>query len=64
MLQPTQSRRFGSSHRAFLSPLFVFALVFFWTFDEGSDIVAGDSSGNGNNGTLVNGPGWNAGGVG
>jgi hypothetical protein len=36
-------------------------LVCYWTFDEGSGTTAGDSSGNGNNGTLVNSPTWTAG---
>src|SRR3989338_5884576 len=39
-------------------------LVGYWAFDEGSGTTAGDSSGNGNNGTLVNGPTWTAGKVG
>jgi hypothetical protein len=30
----------------------------YWKLDEGSGLVAYDSSGNGNNGTLVNGPVW------
>ena len=29
-----------------------------WLFDEGQGLTTADSSGNGNNGTLVNGPGW------
>jgi len=33
-------------------------LVGYWAFDEGSGTVAVDGSGNGNNGTLVNGPTW------
>ena len=33
-------------------------LVSYWSFDEGSGTTASDSSGNGNNGTLVNGPSW------
>jgi len=33
-------------------------LVAYWNFDEGSGTIAADSSGNGNNGTLVNGPSW------
>lgn len=33
-------------------------LVGYWRFDEGSGTVAGDSSGNGNTGTLTNGPQW------
>jgi hypothetical protein len=34
------------------------SLVAYWNFDEGSGTVAGDSSGNGNTGTLINGPQW------
>ncbi len=33
-------------------------LVGYWNFDEGVGTVAGDSSGNGNNGTLVGGVEW------
>lgn len=33
-------------------------LVGHWKFDEGTGTVAADSSGNGNNGTLTNGPTW------
>ena len=33
-------------------------LVGYWRFDEGTGIVAGDSSGHGNDGTLTNGPVW------
>lgn len=33
-------------------------LVGYWNFDEGSGTMAGDSSGNGNTGTLYNGPVW------
>jgi hypothetical protein len=36
-------------------------LVGFWGFDEGAGTTASDSSGNGNNGTLINGPGWTGG---
>lgn len=36
-------------------------LVGYWKFDEGSDINAADSSGNGNNGTLTNSPTWTSG---
>jgi RHS repeat-associated protein len=36
----------------------------FWDFHEGSGGVAGDSSGNSNNGTLLNGTAWDAGPVG
>ncbi len=39
-------------------------LVGYWTFDEGSGTTAGDSSGNNNNGTLVNGPVWTTGKIG
>jgi hypothetical protein len=35
--------------------------VGYWKFDEGSGTVASDSSGNGNTGTLLNGPQWVAG---
>jgi hypothetical protein len=35
-----------------------------WQFDEGSGTIAKDSSGSGNDGTLVNGPTWVAGKVG
>ncbi|MFD0616118.1 LamG-like jellyroll fold domain-containing protein [Paenibacillus sp. GCM10027629] len=34
-------------------------LVAHWKFDEGSGTTVGDSSGNGNAGTLVNNPTWN-----
>jgi hypothetical protein len=33
-------------------------LVGYWRFDEGSGNIAADSSGNGNNGTLMNNPAW------
>lgn len=33
-------------------------LVGYWKFDEGSGTTAFDSSGNNNNGTLINGPTW------
>lgn len=33
-------------------------LVGYWSFDEGSGTSAGDASGNGNTGTLTNGPAW------
>jgi len=36
-------------------------LVGLWKFDEGSGTVAVDASGNGNNGTLLNGPTWTTG---
>jgi hypothetical protein len=40
------------------------SLVGYWTFDEGSGTIAKDYSGNGNNGTLINGPTWTTGKVG
>ncbi|MGC8776172.1 MAG: LamG domain-containing protein, partial [Minisyncoccia bacterium] len=46
-----------------ISP-FVGGLVGYWSFDEGSGTTAYDMSGNGNNGTLVNGPTWTTGKVG
>jgi Concanavalin A-like lectin/glucanases superfamily len=33
-------------------------LAGYWSFDEGRGTTAGDSSGNGNTGTLMNGPTW------
>ncbi len=39
-------------------------LVGWWKFDDGSGTTAADSSGNGNTGTLVNGPTWIMGQVG
>ena len=30
----------------------------YWKFDEGTGTTTSDASGNGNNGTLVNGPAW------
>ena len=36
-------------------------LVAHWKFDDGAGTIAGDASGNGRTGTLVNGPGWTAG---
>lgn len=33
-------------------------LVGYWKFDEGSNMTAADSSGNGNDGTLTNDPSW------
>lgn len=38
-------------------------LVGHWTFDDGSGTTATDSSGNGNNGTLVNGATWTTGAI-
>jgi N-acetylneuraminic acid mutarotase len=39
-------------------------LVGWWKFDEGSGVVAYDSSGNGNDGNLTNGPTWTSGKIG
>jgi hypothetical protein len=39
-------------------------LVGWWKFDEGSGTVAYDSSGNGNDGNLTNGPTWTTGKIG
>jgi hypothetical protein len=36
-------------------------LVSYWKFDDGSGTTATDSSGNNNNGTLINGPMWDTG---
>jgi len=36
-------------------------LVAYWKFDEGTGTTAADSSGNGNTGTLANGPVWTSG---
>ncbi len=47
-----------------LSPFNDSGLVGYWKFDEGSGTTAGDSSGNGNTGTLTNGPTWTTGKVG
>ena len=34
------------------------SLAAYWTFDEGAGTTAGDSSGNGNTGSLINSPSW------
>ncbi|MCX8016044.1 MAG: prepilin-type N-terminal cleavage/methylation domain-containing protein [Patescibacteria group bacterium] len=48
---------FGSNIN--LSPIFNNSgLVGYWSFDEGSDTIAYDYSGNNNHGTLYNGPQW------
>ncbi|MFA6994461.1 MAG: LamG domain-containing protein, partial [Candidatus Paceibacterota bacterium] len=48
-----------------LSPLYnTSGLVGYWNFDEGTGAIAKDTSGNGNNGTLTNGPVWTSGKVG
>ncbi len=36
-------------------------IVGYWKLDEGTGTIAQDSSGNGNDGTLTNGPTWSAG---
>ena len=54
----------GSNASAEASASFTVApsnLVAYWKFDEGSGTTAADSSGNGNTGTLINGPLWTAG---
>jgi type II secretory pathway pseudopilin PulG len=38
-----------------------YGLVGYWPFDEGNGTSAADASGNGNAGTLMNGPAWQAG---
>jgi hypothetical protein len=43
------------------TPLPTTGLVAHWTFDAGSGTTAVDASGNGNTGTLINGPAWTAG---
>src|SRR5436190_19861696 len=61
-----------------IASLFAFVGAFFWTvragaaasptghwrFDEGSGTTAADSSGNGHDGTLINGPLWTTGRIG
>jgi len=43
---------------------FTRGLVAYWSFDEGSGNIAYDASGNGNHGTLTNGPKWTQGKIG
>ena len=43
---------------------FTRGLVAYWSFDEGSGNIAYDASGNGNHGTLINGPKWTQGKIG
>jgi hypothetical protein len=43
---------------------FTRGLVAYWSFDEGSGNIAYDASGNGNHGTLTNGPKWTHGKIG
>src|SRR4051812_7944226 len=45
----------------FAQPATAATLVGFWSFNEGQGIIAADSSGSGNNGTVINSPGWIAG---
>ena len=51
----------GYNPSAEASASFTSDLVAYWKFDEGTGLTASDSSGNGNHGTLVNGPSWAAG---
>jgi len=51
----------GYNQSAEGSATFQSDLVAYWKFDEGTGITASDSSGNGNHGTLVNGPQWSTG---
>ena len=46
----------GYNPSAEASASFTSDLVAYWKFDEGTGLTASDSSGNGNHGTLVNGP--------
>jgi hypothetical protein len=48
----------GAECAAFFSPASVPALIAYWKFDETSGTTAADSTGNGNTGTLQNGPVW------
>ena len=54
LLDPADITIYGNTSSVFNSP----DLVGHWDFEEGSGTTAGDSSGNGNNGTLINGPIW------
>ena len=51
----------GYNPSAEASASFTSDLVAYWKFDEGTGTTAADSSGNGNTGTLMNGPLWTAG---
>jgi concanavalin A-like lectin/glucanase superfamily protein len=44
--------------RTLLKPPNNLGLTGYWSFNEGAGMVAGDFSGNGNHGTLTNGPTW------
>ncbi|MBI4159560.1 LamG domain-containing protein, partial [Candidatus Wolfebacteria bacterium] len=50
---------FGEAHAALIQkPATNLGLVGYWSMNEGTGSYAGDSSGNKNTGTLVNGPTW------
>ena len=51
----------ASGDFTFTTPTASANLMGHWQFEEGSGSIAGDSSGNGNFGTLLNGPAWTAG---
>ncbi|HEX3147015.1 MAG TPA: YDG domain-containing protein [Gemmataceae bacterium] len=53
LLDPTDVTIYGNSSSAFNS-----AMTAYWSFDEGAGTNAGDSTANGNTGTLANGPAW------
>lgn len=55
-LKAWMNRRITSAHPAYAH------LTGYWRFDEGTGTTAGDSSGNGHDGTLENGPSWVRGG--
>jgi filamentous hemagglutinin family protein len=55
-LDPTNVTIFGNATSVFNST----NLAGYWNFDEGTGTTAGDTSGNGNNGTLTNGPTWSS----
>src|SRR5690349_16688012 len=61
-----QRRRRGrsTSFEQMESRTLLSTVVGYWKLDDGTGTVAADSSGQGNNGTLVNGPTWTAGKVG
>lgn len=48
----------GVAHASLIQPPNNLGLVGYWSFNEGNGTVATDFSGNGNNGTLTNGPTW------
>ena len=54
----------GYNPSAEASASFTSNLVAYWKFDEGTGTTTADSSGNGNTGTLTNGPLWTAGRIG